>query len=775
MLGEAATAKANESKSQRLRIKIRGAVQGVGFRPFMYRLATQLELFGSVNNSPDGVTVEVEGPTDKLHSFLMRLSEEKPPRSFIQSLESSWLDAAGHSEFVIGESENDGEKAAIVLPDIATCPDCFADTLDPENRRYRYPFTNCTNCGPRYSIIRSIPYDRANTTMAAFEMCGACREEYEDPLDRRFHAQPNACDECGPKLTLCDANGTVLCDRNDALVTIADAIRDGSIVAVKGLGGFHLMADARNDDAVRELRRRKQREEKPLAVMFPSVEAVEQVCDLDTIEQRLLTSPESPLVLLKRRGDTLSPSLASGNPYLGAMLPYTPLHHLLMRELSVPIVATSGNLSDEPICIDNTEALARLNGIADFFLVHDRPIERHVDDSIVRVVAGREMVIRRARGFAPLPVTVVEDMPPTLAVGGHLKNSVAISTGDDVFISQHIGDLETGEALGAFERVIHSLETLYDVAPAAIACDKHPDYASSRWAMRNSLNAITVQHHYAHVLSCMAENEIAAPCLGIAWDGTGYGDDGTIWGGEFLRIDESGYERIAHFRHFRLPGGDIAAKEPRRSALGLLYAVYGEAIFDSDLPTISAFDPQELGILRSMLWRNVNTPVTSSAGRLFDAVASIIDLRQIAHFEGQAAMELEFAADLDVDAHYEFELNKGAYGPMIIDWEPMIRSIIDDYRAAVATGLVAAKFHNTLVEMMVAVAQACGEETVALSGGCFQNKYLLERAIARLRNEAFCVYRHQRVPTNDGGISLGQIAAAARENSKYRRTIRACA
>ena len=754
---------------QRLRLTVRGAVQGVGFRPFVYRLASELGLFGWVNNSPQGVFIEIEGEPGSLRSFLLRLSEERPPRSFIQSLESSYLDAAGFSDFEIRASDESGDKTALVLPDIATCPDCLLDISDPDNRRYRYPFTNCTNCGPRFSIIEALPYDRSKTTMKTFEMCDVCHAEYEDPLDRRFHAQPNACPACGPHIELWNDAGSVIAAHNDALLAAVTAIRDGKIVAVKGLGGFHLMADARNDGAVAELRKRKRRDEKPLALMFPTISAIEEACEVCLLERRLLTSPEAPIVLVRKKHgvSNISESIAPGNLYLGAMLPYTPLHHLLMSELGFPVVATSGNLSDEPICTDENEAIKRLNGIADIFLMHDRRITRHVDDSIVRVMMDREMVLRRARGFAPLPVTVHCDMPPSVAVGAHLKNSVAVSAGKQAFVSQHIGDLETNESFEAFRRVIADLEALYDIDPQLIACDGHPDYLSTKWARGSFVPQIAVQHHYAHVLSCMAENDVRPPALGIAWDGTGYGVDGTMWGGEFLKINEIGFERAAHFRTFQLPGGDQAVKEPRRAALGVLYELIGDAAFEmTDLAPIAAFTNTELALMRAMLGKGLNAPKTSSAGRLFDAVSSIIGLRQRTGFEGQAAMELEFIADENEESAYDFEIVSDASQRLIIDWGPMIRGISDEVSIATEHSVIAARFHNTLVEIMVHTAAIIGEESIALSGGCFQNRYLIERAVTRLREEGFKVYWHQRIPTNDGGIALGQAAAIATANYK---------
>ncbi|OHE82860.1 MAG: carbamoyltransferase HypF [Verrucomicrobia bacterium GWF2_62_7] len=755
------------TQALRLRVTIRGAVQGVGFRPFVFRLAEELELTGWVNNSAQGVFIEVEGRRDQLQSFLLRIPREKPPRAFIQSLESSWLDRVGYTKFEIRESVAAGAKTALILPDIATCPECLREIFDPANRRHRYPFTNCTHCGPRFSIIESLPYDRPNTTMNRFAMCEACRAEYEDPLDRRFHAQPNACPSCGPQLELWDRAGQVLFRRDGALKQAAHAIRRGEIVAVKGLGGFHLLVDARNEGAVCRLRELKHREEKPFALMMPSLAAAQALCEVFETEERLLTSPESPIVLLRRHEDAggVAEAVAPRNPCLGVMLPYTPLHHLLLAELDFPMVATSGNLAEEPICTDERDALRRLNGIADLFLVHDRPIARHVDDSIVRVVMDREMVLRRARGFAPLPIHLSRrSLPPQLAVGAHLKSSVALAVGSDVFISQHIGDLESEAAFDAFRRVIGDFERLYDVQPESVTCDAHPDYLSTKFARQLGVPVREVQHHFAHVVSCMAENDLEGPVLGVAWDGTGYGTDGTIWGGEFFRATRHDFERVAHLRQFRMPGGDSAVREPRRSAVGVLYEIFGDALFGlKELAPVQGFTRPELQIVRQMLHKQLNAPVTSSAGRLFDAAAAIAGLRQETRYEGQAAMEWEFAADgYQTDEAYPFRIRDGQ-SPLVIDWEPMIRAMLDDVAENEPVGWLAAKFHNALAEMIVTMARRIGREQVVLSGGCFQNRYLTERAVRRLEQENFRAYWHQRVPPNDGGIALGQMVAASKE------------
>lgn len=758
-----AASELHHSDYSRVRVKLRGAVQGVGFRPFIYRLATGLGLAGFVGNSSQGVLIEVEGSRSQLDGFLAAIEREKPPRAFIQGLESSFLDPVGFSGFEIRASDETGAKTALVIPDIAVCPECIEEVFDPGDRRHLYPFTNCTNCGPRFTIIEALPYDRPNTTMRAFQMCERCQAEYEDPLDRRFHAQPNACPVCGPHLELWGTDGIRLSTHQVALLEAVDCIRRGGVVAVKGLGGFHLMVSAYDDDAVHRLRRRKHREEKPFALMYPDLESVEMDCEVGDAERRLLLSPECPIVLLRRRAGVPAGEVAPANPYLGVMLPYTPLHHLLTRLLRSPVVATSGNVADEPICTDEQEAVCRLTGIADLFLVHNRPIARHVDDSIVRVMMGREMVLRRARGYAPLPLQLLEPAPRILAVGAHLKNAVATSTGTDVFVSQHIGDLENAESLRVFEGVIAGFENLYDVRPVAVACDAHPDYLSTQFARRQPTLNVPVQHHFAHVLSCMAENEVTPPSLGVAWDGTGYGLDGTIWGGEFLSVPPGlTFHRAAHLRTFRLPGGERAIKEPRRSAIGLLYEVFGDSVFTMEqLAPLRAFTPGEVKVLGAMLAGALNSPVTSSAGRLFDAVAAILDIRQRVRFEGQAAMELEFALDgVAGDDYYDFDITRKD-GVLVVDWGPLIHEILAELRADTPVSVISARFHNTLAETIVTVARSIGEHKVVLTGGCFQNKYLTERAVRRLRDEGFRPYWHQRVPPNDGGIALGQVAAAA--------------
>jgi hydrogenase maturation protein HypF len=777
--------------TERLRVTIHGAVQGVGFRPFVYRLATELSLRGWVLNSSQGVFIEVEGERPVLETFLLHLEWEKPPQAIVQSLEFSFLDPVGYPDFVIRHSEEVGEKTVLILPDIATCPECRREVWDSNDRRYRYPFTNCTHCGPRFTIIRALPYDRPNTSMTHFPLCPDCRREYEAPLDRRFHAQPVACPVCGPRVALYSGDEHFQSARHltgdEAIREAARVVREGRILAMKGLGGFLLIADARNEAAVQRLRERKHREEKPFALLYPSLELIKEHCFVSPLEERVLTSPESPIVLLRRReqkpGFSKKPgfygvceAVAPGNPYLGVMLPYTPLHDLLMQELGFPVVATSGNRSDEPICIDENEARERLGDIADLFLIHNRPIVRHCDDSVVRVVLGQELVLRRARGYAPLPVLLKHEIPPILAVGAHLKNTIALSVRRQVFLSQHIGDLDTPEACAAFERVIADFLRLYEVEPVAIAHDLHPDYFSTQWARKvadGHVGAsladvlplrIPVQHHHAHLASCLAENEVEGPVLGVTWDGTGYGTDGTVWGGEFLWGDTSGFERVAHLRPFRLPGGEAAVREPRRAALGVLWEHFGpEALEWEDLAPVAAFTPSERRLLRQMLERGVNSPITGSAGRLFDAVTALVGLRQEVRFEAQAAMMLEYAVDEMVTDAYPLPMTNDQIAnrkSLILDWGPLLEALLADLRRGVPVGVMAARFHNALVEGIVAVARTLGMERAALSGGCFQNRILLEQAYRRLTEAGVRVYVHQRIPPNDGGIALGQVAVA---------------
>ncbi|HSG46992.1 MAG TPA: carbamoyltransferase HypF [Longimicrobiales bacterium] len=763
----------------RLRLEIQGAVQGVGFRPHVYRLARELGLDGWVVNDHSGVEIEVEGDPGAVERFAGSLLQAPPARARIVEVRQRWLPPSYPGPFHIRHSESGGPPTVAILPDLATCPRCLADTLQSGGPREGYPFTNCTECGPRLSIVRELPYDRPNTTMAGFLQCPRCQAEYDDPGDRRFHAQPNACPVCGPHLDWWDARGqpaegtadspVLPGPRRDAgpLRAAARALGEGLVVAVKGLGGFHLMADATNDDAVRRLRARKNREAKPLAVMVRDADAAAALAVVSPEARRLLESPEAPIVLLPaRRGSTLAPSVAPGNPRVGVMVAYTPLHHLLLATFGGPVVATSGNRSEEPICVGNEEAAVRLRGIADGFLVHDRPIQRPVDDSVAVVTGGELQLQRRARGYAPFPVRLPLEAPPLLAVGGHLKNAVAVTRGRSVFVSQHIGDLENPEALDAFRRTVEDFLRLYRITPAALAHDLHPDYASTRWArevLDPELPRIGVQHHHAHMASVLAEAGEApgAPdAVGIIWDGTGYGTDGTIWGGEFLLGGMGEFSRLAHLRPFPLPGGERAVREPRRSALGLLLeaGLVGEAGAET---VLDAFTPEELRVLTRATARGLNAPRTSSAGRLFDALSSLLGLRSANRFEGDAAMALEFAADPGEAGTYVMDLAPLPGGGWALDWEPLVRAALADRASRVAVPVVAARIHNGMVEGMVRVAEKAGVETVALSGGCFQNQLLKARARHALESRGHRVLVNREVPAGDGGIALGQAAVAA--------------
>lgn len=745
---------------QRAKITIQGTVQGVGFRPFVYRLAEELDIKGWIENSAQGVFIDVEGSNGQLEKFISRLKSEKPKNSFIQSFKHNYLEPAGFNRFEIKESNQNGVKTALVLPDIATCEDCLEEIFDPANRRYLYPFTNCTNCGPRYSIIKTLPYDRKNTTMSEFEMCPECLAEYTNPLDRRFHAEPTACPNCGPHVELIDNKGKLIISKHDAVKKAVEFIISGKIIALKGIGGYQLLCDARNAEAVELLRKRKHRSEKPFAVLFPDFQSVNRECCVNSIEKSLLNSAESPIVLLKKRrgkNSAVSIETARNNQYLGVMLPYSPLHHILMRELKIPVIATSGNISEEPICIDEESAFEKLGNIADYFLVHNRKILRYVDDSIARVAAGREMIIRRARGYAPMPIHINGITQTVLAAGSHLKNTIAVNNNSNVFISQHIGDLENTESISAFKNVINDLEDFYEIKPSQIVCDLHPDYISTRYAKELKNGVEQVQHHYAHVLSCMAENNIEGEVLGVSWDGTGYGTDGTIWGSEFLISKGQNFRRAAYLKPFKLPGGEMAIHQIWRAGFALLYEVFG-----ADAYKYFCYNKDSQKVIGQMLEKNINSPVTTSMGRLFDGVAAILNIRQQANYEAQGAMELEFAADdLKVEDYFNFILEKGNNNAIIINWHPIVREIVNALRHKISKTIISAKFHNSLAEMIVSIAQKTRLEKVVLTGGCFQNKYLLEKAILRLKQENFKVYWHQKVPTNDGGISLGQIKYAS--------------
>jgi hydrogenase maturation protein HypF len=764
-LSLAAVTAAMPRSIQRCAIKLSGLIQGVGFRPHVYRLAAESGLNGWVANTPEGAAIEAEGEPASLRRFLARLTGELPPHARIETLAVDTLPPIHYRDFTVRHSATGGSPSIFVLPDLAVCGACLREIADPADRRYRYPFTSCTHCGPRWSIVDGLPFDRERTAMAGFDLCPACRAEYENPADRRFHAQTTCCPECGPRLALWDAEGRERAVRDEALRQTAGLLRGGAIVAVKGIGGFQLLVDAGNADAVARLRRCKARPAKPLAVMCASLEQAGGLCEIAPLERDLLGSAEAPIVLLRKlpgRDRAVADNVAPDNPYLGVMLSYSPLHRLLLDDFGGPVVATSGNLGGEPICIDEREALLRLGGLVDGFLVHDRPVRRPLDDSVVRVAAGQELVLRRARGYPPT-VRLPRPLPPALAVGGHLKNTVALSRDGWTALSQHLGDLDTAEARANFRATIAEMERIFGIEPNQVVCDLHPDYAASRHAGETGKPRIAVQHHYAHILSCLAEHRLDPPVLGIAFDGVGLGSDGTLWGGEFLKIYPHGFERMASLRSFPLPGGERAVREPRRAALGLLYEWLGAAALErTDLAPVAALQPAERRTLARMLDRGINAPRCSSVGRLFDAVASLLDLRQVSGFEGDAAMAVEFVAEAgDAAEGYPFALNAAPFSPpgLLVDWEPMIRALLDDVRQGRPAADSAAKFHRTLAEAALAVAQRVGMERVALSGGVFQNRLLTEMTVARLEAAGFTVYRHRRIPPNDGGLALGQLGA----------------
>jgi hydrogenase maturation protein HypF len=755
------------AETTRLRLDLSGCVQGVGFRPYVFRLANAERLHGFVRNTAQGVTVEVEGTIEAVNRFVARLDNEMPPQARVFERRAKILaPRRDGGSFIVSPSSSADAPSALVMPDLATCSACLGEMLDPADRRFGYAFTTCMHCGPRYSIVHALPYDRERTAMRDFPMCARCLAEYRDPVSRRFHAETVACPDCGPQPALWCADGRELAAHADSIRLAAAALREGRIVAVKGLGGYQLLADASNADAVRGLRERKQRPSKPFATMFPTLAMVERAAHVSAAESLLLLSPQAPIVILRARqgGIPLAAGIAPGNPSIGVMLPCTPLHHLLLMELAFPVVATSGNARDEPIATSNCEALDRLGGIADMFLVHDRPILHAVDDSVVRVIAGREVVLRRARGYAPMPFAWRHVTQPVLALGGQQKNAVATGFGGRIFLGPHIGDLASPLARDACERAARELPALHALQPVSVACDAHPDYASSRLAERSGLPVVRVPHHLAHVVACMVDNEIEAPVLGVAWDGSGYGGDGTVWGGEFLGVRATRYRRYAHLFPFRLPGGEAAVREPRRAALGVLHAIFGASCMDmSGLAPIAAFTRQERSVLAGMLSRGVNAPLASSAGRLFDAAAAILDLFQVASFEGEAAMAVEFAADrapapaaLPAPALIEHEQH------LVLDWRPTFAAMVEQQQTGVAAESLAAGLHAALADSIVCVAQHAGISRVLLTGGCFQNTRLTACALERLRHAGFEPYSHHRIPPNDGGLAAGQIAFAAR-------------
>ncbi|MCS7055417.1 MAG: carbamoyltransferase HypF [Thermoflexales bacterium] len=762
-----------EHARMRQRLTVRGIVQGVGFRPFVFGLARRLSLAGHVGNNSGGVFIEVEGTPDALATFLHELRTHPPPLAMIDSITVEDLPALGESSFVIVESEAQARAGTSISPDVCICDDCLRELFDPADRRYRYPFINCTNCGPRFTIIQDIPYDRPLTTMAAFPMCAACAREYHDPADRRFHAQPVACPACGPRVWF-EAGGQATAWDDDAIRAAQVALRSGRIVAVKGIGGFHLACDATNDAALRALRQRKGRVDKPFAVMVRDLAAARALAEVDDAEAALLTSQARPIVLLRRlAGAPLSALVAPGNAYIGLMLPYSPLHYLLLDGLDVPLVMTSGNLSDEPICKDNDEALRRLGALADCFLLHNRDIHIWCDDSVMRTFEGGELPIRRSRGYAPFPIRLAQPGPMLIAVGGELKATFCVTRERFAYLSQHIGDMENLETLQAFERALTHFVKLFRIVPERIVCDLHPGYLSTQWAERfaaaQGLPLVKVQHHHAHIAACLAEHgfDPDARAIGISFDGTGYGSDGAIWGGEVLIASCRAFTRVAHLKYVPLPGGDASIKRPYRAALAHLWAA-GIA-WDEDLPCVAACPPEERRVLRRQLERSVNCPPTSSMGRLFDAISALVGVRQTATYEAQAAIELEALCDDTEQGRYEWASAPSASGDArVFDPAPLLRGIVDDLRAGVSRAVIAAKVHNAVAELIVQASdharRGSGLNVVALSGGVFQNVQLLRRTLPRLRAAGFDVRTHRAVPPNDGGLALGQAVVGMGES-----------
>ncbi len=752
---------------------IEGVVQGVGFRPFVARLARDCGLTGWVSNSPEGVELEIQGAPERIAAFRHRLPRDLPPHAVPAKMTRSPAPVTTREEdgFTIRPSRSAGEHRAGILPDLATCPHCLAEIRDPANRRFRYPFTNCTQCGPRYSILLQTPYDRPHTSMRAFTMCADCQREYEDPFDRRHHAQPNACPVCGPQLLWSDAAGTTCAARDEALAAAGEALAGGAIVAVKGLGGFHLMCDAAHDRAVRTLRDRKRRGDKPFAVMVPDLPHARRLAHLSAAEERALAGPTAPIVLVDRRpGGGLSPAIAPHQRSLGLMLPYTPLHHLLLADLNRPLVATSANISEDPICTDNADALHRLRDIADFFLLHNRPIVRPADDSILHIIDGRPALLRRARGYAPLPIAIAEPRAPALAAGPQQKNTVAVVRGRDVFLSPHNGDLDSPAARRAFEAACTDLPRLLHLEPGRVLCDAHPDYASTRWARTRHHPVRAVYHHAAHVAAALAEHgQETSPALGIAWDGTGYGEDGTVWGGEAFHWRNGTAERVGSLHPFPLPGGEAAVREPRRTAFGLLAALNHPAVRAPETlpaPLRGSIDPREARVWRGMIERGLNTPRTSSMGRLFDGVAALCGLRPTVDFEGQAAMELEAQLDPALPLPPPWPLPLLPPVPdsgrvWFMDWRPLVDNLLQELAVGAPIERVAGRFHAALIRAVPTMARQVGEPRVVLCGGCFQNRVLLSGAIEALRRNGFQPVWPERVPVNDGGIALGQIVLGA--------------
>ncbi len=751
-----------EKARQLKHITVQGVVQGVGFRPFIFRLARECDLTGWVLNTSSSVEIELEGSADSLDRFIGSLRRDAPPLARIESIDVKSASPNRYSTFEIRESKQD-EGYQLISPDIATCRECIHELFDPLDRRFRYPFTNCTNCGPRFTIISDIPYDRPNTTMSVFPMCDACKREYEDPLNRRFHAQPNACPVCGPRVWLENAEGSVLaCD--DVIAEAARLLGLGSILAIKGLGGFHLACDACNEAAVDVLRSRKGRPHKPLAVMMRDLDEVRKECECSEEEARLLLSPHAPIVLLRWREDSrIARNVAPGNRYIGLMLAYTPLHHVLLHDVGRPLVMTSGNLTEEPITKDNGEAKRRLEGLADYFLLHNRDIHSRYDDSVCMVADGKPQPIRRARSYAPFPIKLPFASASVLAVGAQEKSTFCLTRDQYAFVSQHIGDLENIETLEHFTATINLYKRLFRIRPELIAHDLHPDYLSTRYALeaKADLPVVGVQHHHAHIVSCMVDNNMTDPVIGVAFDGSGWGPDGTVWGGEFLVADLQGFRRVGRIEPLPLPGGELAIKRPYRIAIGYLYRLLGSL---PELPFLSDVTKEERVLIAEQIDKGINAPLTSSCGRLFDAVSALLNVCKTITFEGQAAIELEMCSTATGKGRaYAYALEEQG-GMLQVRVRPLLESILNDIDSGVPVQEIGLAFHETIARMIREVANRVSAQTgirrVALSGGCFQNRLLVRKTLSLLRDTGLDPLVHRQVPCNDGGISLGQAAIA---------------
>ena len=751
----------------RKRLFVKGIVQGVGFRPFVYRLASQFALGGYVLNDTRGVEIAIEGELAQVNAFTHELLHNPPPLARITGVEEEYLAPRQEGEFAIRESRARASRSALVSPDMATCDDCLRELFDPEDHRHRYPFINCTNCGPRYTIITDIPYDRPQTTMRKFTMCAACQREYDDPTDRRFHAQPNACWQCGPGLALLDERGKPIIGVDPINFTVK-MLKEGKVAALKGLGGFHLAVDATNETAVAQLRKRKLRIGKPFAIMANDLERVREFCEVSADEEAVLRSPERPIVLLRKcELSPLVPSIAPGNGYLGVMLPYTPIHHLILREGNFSaLVMTSGNVSEEPIARTNYEAREKLAGIADCFLLHDRDIYLRNDDSVVRASSTGEAVIRRSRGYAPRPVFISNPKSiSVLAVGPELKNTICLTRGDNAFLSQHVGDLQGLETYRFFLKTIAQMTKLLEVTPEAIARDEHPDYLSSRYAREQSrLPVIAVQHHHAHVVSVLAERGRTGPVIGVVLDGTGFGEDGAIWGGEFLIADLEGYQRVGHLAYVRQPGGDRAAQEPWRMAVAYLYAAFGDECTEKARWFFDRLPEPQQRLILEMLHTGAASPYTSSMGRLFDGVSALLGLCLTNTFEAEAPMALEAIIDEEEQVSYPVEIRPDDNGMLLAHPGSIVKNVVRNIETGLAPSRISARFHNTIahliVQMCVRLRQKTGIESVALSGGVFQNNFLARLVPELLAGANFEVLEHTLVPANDGGVALGQAAVA---------------